>query len=105
MPLPDSKPICNAIDVVEPAGYQIDLQDTPIIETDGAQPSQVFRHHSPRMMRQFRGVVEHCPVLFVKIGLRVVPPQRGSEFLVQRDALEKLGMALDSVGTAVQCAD
>ena len=105
MPLPDSKPICNAIDVVEPAGYQIDLQDTPIIESDGAQPIQVFWRHFPRMMRQFRGVVQHRPVLFVEIGLPVIPPQRGSEFLVERDALEKLGMALDSVETAVQCAD
>jgi hypothetical protein len=34
--------------------------------------------------------------------LPVVPPQRGGEFLVQCDAAEELGMALDSVKAAVE---
>jgi hypothetical protein len=34
--------------------------------------------------------------------LRVIPPQRGGKFLAEGDATEELGVALDSVETAIQ---
>jgi hypothetical protein len=98
---PHSQAIRDAIDVIEPTGDQVDLQDGLIVEAHPAQSVEVLGRDPPGMARQFRGVIEHCPIGVVEGGLSVVPPQRGGEFLVQRNALEELGMAFYSVKTAI----
>jgi hypothetical protein len=97
--------IRNSVDVVEPARDQIDLQDSPIVKTHPAQSFDILRRYFPGVPRQLRGVIEHGPIGVVEFCLGMVPPQRGGEFLVQRDATEELGMALDSVETAVERGD
>jgi hypothetical protein len=102
LPAADAEAIGNPINVVEPAGDQVDLQDGAVVETDPAQAVEVFRGHLPGVPRELGGVVEHGPVGLVQRRLRVVPPQRGGEFLLQRDPGQELGVTLNSVKAAVQ---
>ena len=60
--LAHSQAVRNAIDIVEPACDQVDLQNGLIAEADGAQPLQVAWCDGGGMARQLGGVVEHRPV-------------------------------------------
>ena len=102
--LPYAQAVRNAIDVAEPARDQVDLQNPPVVETDLTQPIQVISRHFPGMTGQLGGIIEHGSILVGQIRLRVIPPQRGGQPLVESDPLEELGMALDSVETAVEGA-
>jgi hypothetical protein len=75
--------IRDAVDVVKPASDQVDLQDGPVIESHPAQRIEIFRRDFPRVPCKFRRVIEHCPVGGIEVGLRVILPQRGGEFLIE----------------------
>jgi hypothetical protein len=75
----------NTIDIVEPTGDQIDLQNSLVAEADGTQSLQIARRDGGRIARQFSRVVEHRPVGGVEPGLRVIPRQLGGELRIERN--------------------
>ena len=77
------------------------MQDRTIIKARAAQTLDVIGNDLRRTQSQLGSVIEHGAFWFAEGSLPVIPPQRGSKFLIQRDATEELGMALDSVKAAV----
>ena len=60
---PNAERICDAIDVVEPRSDECDLQDSLVVETDGAQALVIFACDARGVFRQLHDVVEHCAIL------------------------------------------
>jgi hypothetical protein len=45
--LADAQPVGHAVDVVEPAGDQVDLQDGPVVEADTAEAVEILGRDLP----------------------------------------------------------
>ncbi len=80
---PHAQAVGHSIDVVEPARDQIDLQDRLIGEAETAQPLEVIGLDLVGGFREFHGIVQHGPIGFRDIRLRVVSPQRGDKLLIE----------------------
>jgi hypothetical protein len=100
--LSHAKPVGHTVNVVEPAGNEVHLEDRLIVKPDLSQAPEVVRSDLRRARGQLGSVIQHGPLLLGKRCLAVIPPQRGGKFLVQRDATEELGVALDSVKAAIE---
>jgi hypothetical protein len=62
---PHAQTVGDAINVVEPARDQVDLQDCTIVEANRAQPIEILGRHSRGMPRQLGRVVEHGPICII----------------------------------------
>ena len=53
--LADAEAVGDAVDVIEPAGDQVDLQDGPVVEAGAAEAVEVVGRDFPRAARQLGG--------------------------------------------------
>jgi hypothetical protein len=93
--------IGDAIDVVEPARDQRDLQDAAIIEAGFAQTLVVLRADACCVTRELHDVVEHNAIAFLDGGFAVVVLQRSDQAFIQRDPTQKLCVRVDSIPAPV----
>src|SRR5437870_254742 len=63
----DAECVGDAVDVVEPGGYERDLKYGPVVEARGAQPLVVGGRDARGVARQLSDVVEH-DAFFVRDG-------------------------------------
>src|SRR5205085_6510081 len=87
----------DAVDVIEPGGYERDLQDSFIIEADRAQAFVIYGRDARGVLCQLHDVIEHHAVLLRERCARVVVLKLTDEILVQRDSTQKLCVGFDSI--------
>ena len=81
------------------------MEDRHIIKPDRPQAGEVGARKFVRRGGKFDREVEHRPVGFGEVRLRMVPPQLGGEFLVEAGPAEELQVALQSVEALVPHRD
>src|SRR5262245_47626951 len=98
----NSQRVGNAVHVVEPAGNESDLEDGTVVETVIPQLPQVVGCDFVGVAGELGGEIEHGAIGGRKIDLRVVPPQRGGEFVVKAGSTQELGVAFPSVEALIE---
>lgn len=81
------------------------MQDTRVVEADGAQTVEVICRQLIGCRGQAHYEIEHRTVLFGERDLLVVPAQRGGEFVVKAGPTKELDMALYSVEATILHGD
>src|SRR5207244_13597755 len=74
----DAESVGDAVDVVEPARDQVDLQDAAVVKAGVAQMAQVRGWHARGLCGRLGGVVEHGASGRREIRFCVIAPQRGA---------------------------
>ena len=97
--------IRNPIDVVEPRGYQCDLQDRLVIKPRGMEHIVIFLVNLSRILCHSHDVVEHHAVLVADRRSGIVALQGVNKVLIQSDSTQKLCVRFYSIDAPVRRRD
>ncbi len=97
----DAKAVCHTIDVVEPGGDQVDLQDAGIVEAVFAQFLHIPPCHFPGRFCQLGDVVQHGDIGRGQRSVVIVRTNGLYKLVIQADATQKLCVGFRSIETGV----
>ena len=102
---PHAERISDAIDVVEPCGYQCDLQNGLVIKPGGIEHIVIFLVNLSRIPGDSHDVVEHHAILVAYRRGCVVALQSFDQILIQSDSTQKLCVRFYSIDAPVRSRD
>lgn len=101
----NAETVCDAVDVVEPGGDEIDLKNAYIVEANGPQGIEVVGVDGGRGKGQLLDVTEHGAFAVRQVRRPPVFLECFRQPFIQGNETQKLCVRLHSVEAPVQCGD